>query len=191
MGIRAYSLLALALAGCAERGYTVRFEGDPAYESPSGPARGEAEAQEAIRHANQFPHGSLARQLAECDFVFVGRVREVAHTPGFYGTFLMPAPQLVLYEVEETWKGHLPDNGATIGHPIWPRSPTEQGESVALSPAIFRKGAELIVWARLRWEPFCRNYGHYALVCDWDEPGPLPATPALRAEVRRLLESAP
>jgi alpha-L-fucosidase len=183
-------LASLGVAACAARPDTVQFEADAAYRAPAGPPRDEAEALRAIDAgaASRWEKTPLDGQIADADVVFVGTVLEVGSSPcrlvsGFGG----PSHQRVLYRVDETWKGRVPAGPVTIAHPLWDDSPTARMNPIRLNPAIWRKGATLIVWAKLAWDPSCREVGHFSFAAPWDLPGPLPATAAMRTRVRAAL----
>ncbi|MBI3843954.1 MAG: alpha-L-fucosidase [Planctomycetes bacterium] len=177
------SLLFLAASACAsEHGYTVEFVGDPQYRAPSGPERDEAEVARALATVSEWDPANLSEQLADSDVVFVGKVLEVGPSPGFgVSGWAGPAWQPVLYEVEDTWKGRLPQKFVVVSYPLWDESPLVRMDPIRLNPQVWRRGAERIVWAKLDSEPYCGNYGHLGFVAPWDLPGPLPLTDAMRA----------
>ena len=103
----------------------------------------------------------FAELVRESNIIFIGVVKEVGSTPGFWSGRI-PSYQTVTYTVEDVLKGN-PISEITVAHVVVSGSKTARKDEPGLSTSLFRKDNRLIVIAvktdHGEWKSLHENLG--------------------------------
>ncbi len=88
----------------------------------------------------------LEDHVSESSVVFIGEVIELGDHPPFWSSLKVMLAQKVRYKVKKVLKGDLSDNELVVSHYLVKGNPHIDKDVPQMSPELFFKGAEFIIF---------------------------------------------